>query len=221
MTSEWIWQIRVYKGFSLSASEHAYIKEVIKQPGYTHKSWDSIQTNAMKRIKRKIYRQLKHEQKGRCTYCGAPFIGAPADREHILPKEKYLKLMFNSYNIVLCCINCNRYLKGTYDPLRLNANHKRMATSGCMSGAYSYESWHPFFHAPEAHFKYHGKVNHIIKGITPQGLKHISLFKLDKMKSIEERLAFATMMEKRRGIRPKRLIRAVDAVLEYRSNLGT
>jgi hypothetical protein len=41
------------------------------------------------------------------------------------------------------------------------------------------------------------------------------------MKSIEERLAFATMMEKRRGIRPKRLIRAVDAVLEYRSNLGT
>lgn len=220
MSIKWTWQIRVYKGFSLSASEHSYIKEVTAHADFSHLSWDSIQTNAMKRIKKKIYNQLKHEQKGRCAYCGTPIMREPADREHILPKEKYLKLMFNPYNIVLSCINCNRNLKGRYDSLAQHESHKRMATSGCLSARYSYESWHPFFHPPEEHFKYSGSVSKIIKSDTPQGNKHIELFRLSTLKSVEERTQFALIMEMRQKKRLKRFMGTIDAALDFRNDLG-
>lgn len=220
MSTEWKWQIRVYKGFSLSAKEHEYIKEVVAGADFSHLSWDSIQTNAMKRIKKKIYNQLKHEQKGRCAYCGTPIIREPADREHILPKEKYLKLMFNPYNIVLSCINCNRNLKGRYDSLANNARHKQMATAGCMSGRYNYESWHPFFHDPDVHFRYSGEFNKIISSSTPQGIKHIEMFRLSKWKAVEERISFAKLMTDRQNPRLRRLVKTVDAALNFRTDLS-
>lgn len=218
MNGDWTWLRQMREGFSPSAEEYEYLRKISKENNYTHKSWDNIKTNRMKSIKRKMYRQLSHAQNHNCAYCGLPFLHIPGDREHILPKEEYLKLMFHPYNIVLACIRCNRNVKGSHDWLKNNLKHREFAKKGVVSKRLTYTSWHPFFHDPREHFEYSGTENYIIKGISDEGKHHVSFFRLSKGLMLNSRLEVISIIKKRSLSRNERLLKAVQATLAYRTS---
>lgn len=217
MSGDWVWLRQIRNGFSPSAAEYEYLKAVSSKEGFTHLSWDKIQTNRMKEIKLKMYNQLSHSQRHNCIYCGLPFVQNRGDREHILPKEIYLKLMFHPYNIVLACIRCNRNVKGSHDWLKHNLKHKEFATKGNISKYYSYKNWHPFFHDPKDHFNFSGTDNYIIKGTSDEGRNHVSFFGLDKGLMLNCRLETIGIIKKRNLARNQRFLKAIQATLAYRA----
>ena len=217
MSGDWVWLRQIHNGFSPSAAEYEYLRTISSGVGFNHLSWDKIQTNRMKAIKLKMYKQLSHAQSHNCAYCGLPFIQIRGDREHILPKEVYLKLMFHPYNIVLACIRCNRNVKGSHDWLKHKPKHKEFASKGVVSKYYSYKSWHPFFHDPKEHFEFSGTDNYIIKGISDEGRHHVSFFELSKGSMLNSRLETIGIIKKRNLSRNQRLLKAVQATLAYRA----
>ncbi|SNB79894.1 TIGR02646 family protein [Pseudomonas sp. URIL14HWK12:I8] len=217
MSGDWVWLRQIHSGFSPSAAEHQYLKETSLKEGFSHLSWDKIQTNRMKAIKLKMYKQLSHSQHHNCAYCGLPFLHIRGDREHILPKEEYLKLIFHPYNIVLACIRCNRNVKGSHDWLKDEPKHRSFAVRGITSKYYRYKSWHPFFHDPKNHFEFSGTDNYIIKGISDEGKHHVSFFRLDKGLMLNSRLETIEIIKKRKASRDQRLLKAVQETLAYRA----
>ena len=91
-----------------SYKDLANIKEAIRQGG---KIWDST---LLKDPKTKIKNFLLTKQGQRCCYCQRPLVGEfrmVIDIEHILPKSKYERYMFNITNLAVACKRCNMSIK--------------------------------------------------------------------------------------------------------------
>jgi hypothetical protein len=85
------------------------IKEVIKDGG---DKWNNPKLLPVKTKIKNYYRTRLNEQ---CCYCRKNFEGEfnmVIDIEHILPKNKYEKLMFIPLNLSISCKRCNMKIKG-------------------------------------------------------------------------------------------------------------
>lgn len=175
MSREWQQQVRAT--FVLPPRLLTYIRQLEQSAGYDHKLWDTLDSNEMKEIRKLIYGQLWRIQRGRCAYCGMLKFSERLDREHFLPKQTYLKLMFHPYNIVLACKQCNRDHKKNRTPLSVRSQHGQWARQhGITIPSFTFKYWHPHFHDPKKHFSYSGFYNAKIEGISKVGLDTIRLF---------------------------------------------
>lgn len=91
-----------------SKEDIANIEEAIRQGG---KIWES---ELLQEVKTKIKDFCRVRQGQQCCYCRRPMNGEfkmVIDIEHILPKSKFEKYMFNLTNLAAACKRCNMPLK--------------------------------------------------------------------------------------------------------------
>jgi len=94
--------------FSFDTEDIRNIKEAILQGG---KIWENSILND---LKRRIKDYCLVRQKQVCCYCRRPLNGEfrmVIDIEHILPKSKFEKHMFNLINLAASCKRCNMPMK--------------------------------------------------------------------------------------------------------------
>lgn len=91
-----------------SAEDIAQIEEAIRQGG---KIWES---ELLIEVKAKIKDFCRNRQGQQCCYCRRSMNGEfkmVIDIEHVLPKSKFEKYMFNLTNLAASCKRCNMPLK--------------------------------------------------------------------------------------------------------------
>jgi uncharacterized protein (TIGR02646 family) len=144
---------------------------------YTAAVWD-IKTVKMTEIKRKMKEDLWLLQNGLCAYCmkeldpRIPSDGGLAldgDREHIAPKSLHPEYIFESKNLVLACIVCNRTLKNDTDTIHT----KNLNYDNCR-----FNIVHPYLDTISQHIEFTDGV--ITKIFTPEGSETVEMFKLDE-----------------------------------------
>ena len=92
-----------------SAEDITQIEEAIRQGG---KIWES---DLLTEVKAKIKQFCRNRQEQQCCYCRRPMTGEfkmVIDIEHILPKSKFERHMFNLTNLAVSCKRCNMPRKG-------------------------------------------------------------------------------------------------------------
>ncbi|MGI2167448.1 HNH endonuclease [Shewanella oncorhynchi] len=83
------------------------INTKVTNSSFTHLDWGQDDLQAIRSYIRSHYR---NEQKGRCSYCrGVLSLRSAANChvEHITPKSKYLKFIFEAKNLCVACADCN------------------------------------------------------------------------------------------------------------------
>lgn len=210
------WQNQIDRTFELDGTEKLFLDAFCSKKEFSHKSWDDKDPSLVS-IKSKIYKILRRIQRCRCAYCGLLKISEKFDIEHFLPKRYYPKLMFSPYNLVLACKRCNRDLKFMNNPLPVRTSDGSKALKGLIFGKFKYKFWHPYFHEASKHFKYSGKYNHHIIGISPEGKEAVRIFELDRQESISERILNASGSEALKAENMKRKNKIISSVLAFRS----
>ncbi|MGI2880656.1 HNH endonuclease [Vibrio furnissii] len=78
---------------------------------FDHKSWGCAELEVVRAYVRNHYRK---QQQGLCAYCRNPVSTQSASNchvEHIAPKSRYTKFMFEPKNLCVACADCNEIKK--------------------------------------------------------------------------------------------------------------
>ncbi|QXR09429.1 hypothetical protein EVX74_018295 (plasmid) [Acinetobacter lwoffii] len=83
------------------------LREKLKDTNFKYTDWSDESLEETRKLIREFYR---NEQNGKCAYCrqGVSLQSASnAHVEHILPKSKHLKFIFEPKNLCVICADCN------------------------------------------------------------------------------------------------------------------
>ena len=83
------------------------IDKKIEEAEFSHKSWNDEDLQSLRAYIRSFYRG---QQRGICAYCRKTVSlqsAANCHVEHIAPKSKYPKFMFEPKNLCVACADCN------------------------------------------------------------------------------------------------------------------
>ena len=173
------------KPVQFSEKQKTYIKSLGELKGDEWEKNDKI----MLSIKEDILKHMEQEQGYYCIYCGwhkDKVARSGFEREHIACKNgrgiKYPQFMFEPYNLVLACHDCNK--------LKLDKN-----TISTLSSDYTkcvFTIIHPFFDKFEDNIIFMNKNNSdsigiVLIPITEKGYNTIQMFKLNEFYQIEDR----------------------------------
>lgn len=114
----------ILNSISYDKSMKAVIKVKNQDPDFSYKDWSKPDLEPVRKIIRDFYRK---EQNGKCAYCKNPVSLQSANNchvEHIAPKSKYQKFIFEAKNLCVICADCNEIkreqetLSSELDPIR-------------------------------------------------------------------------------------------------------
>ena len=83
------------------------LREKLKDTNFKYTDWSDSSLEETRQLIRDFYR---NEQNGKCAYCKAGVSLQSANNahvEHILPKSKHLKFIFEPKNLCVICADCN------------------------------------------------------------------------------------------------------------------
>lgn len=83
------------------------ISEKLQDAEFTHKSWSD---NDLQTLRSHIRNHYRTQQRGVCAYCKKSVSLQSASNchvEHIAPKSKYPKFIFEPKNLCVACADCN------------------------------------------------------------------------------------------------------------------
>lgn len=167
--------------FSFSPEDHIEIKKCIKKG---HASWKD---ENIKSLKTRIKEHLKFRQKYFCCYCLRNIseeFNFVIDIEHILPKHKYVKLMFDMENLAASCKRCNMKMKGR----RVDFITDQFNKSPNPFASENYKFIHPNSDVFIDHINYYSiqsgtniLVSYSVKNNSTKGAYSIEFFQLEKL----------------------------------------
>ena len=92
--------------FTLEVKKH--IKQKLNDPNFKYTDWSDKSLESLRKIIRDFYRK---EQVGKCAYCKRDVSLQSASNshvEHILPKSRYFKFIFEPKNLCVICAEIGR-----------------------------------------------------------------------------------------------------------------
>lgn len=98
---------QISEPIKFSKEEEKLIKSKFNNPAFTHTDWSSDDLEKIRSSIREFYRD---KQKGICAYCLNDISiqsAANCHVEHIAPKSKFLKFIFEPKNLCVVCADCN------------------------------------------------------------------------------------------------------------------
>jgi len=137
--------------------------------------------NSAKLFKKEMTRLMLLEQDRRCAYCGSRLFEKRPHRDHIAPKENYVKWMFWPENLVLACFACNTDLKKTFNPVVALGKTYRQTTFSIV---------HPYLDDPDDHLIFAAEGLKILissANSSGKGQKTIDLFDLANFERAKQR----------------------------------
>lgn len=90
-----------------SAAIKHLIKTLLANPNFTHENWEDDNLKDYRKLVRDYYRDA---QSGLCAFCKQNIslvATANCHIEHIVPKSKYRKYIFEPKNLCVICADCN------------------------------------------------------------------------------------------------------------------
>lgn len=114
----------ILNSISYEKSIMTIIKVKNQDPNFSYKDWSKPDLEPVRKAIRDFYRK---EQNGKCAYCKNPVSLQSANNchvEHIAPKSKYQKFIFEAKNLCVICADCNEIkreqetLRSELDPIR-------------------------------------------------------------------------------------------------------
>lgn len=165
-----------------------------------------------KEFKEEFTRQMLVEQDKKCAYCGSRLFEKYPHRDHIAPKEQYVKWMFWPENLVLSCFACNTDSKKTYDPVLAVGKSYRNT---------EFTFVHPYLDDPAEHLE--PSIDGLKILISPRdeskkGKETIRLFDLMSPERAKQRAqeSLSEIDEQNlEGDLKEKYLRAANAILEY------
>ncbi|MFA2872575.1 hypothetical protein KWF36_16035 [Acinetobacter pittii] len=97
----------IKRQISFSARISNILKQKTKDPCFKYTDWSGNDLEEVRKTIRNFYRK---EQNGKCSYCRKDLSLQSASNchvEHILPKSKNLKFIFEPKNLCVICADCN------------------------------------------------------------------------------------------------------------------
>ncbi|MFT5760506.1 MAG: hypothetical protein ACI9LM_005293 [Alteromonadaceae bacterium] len=155
------------------------IGSIILDPQFKHTDWNredySVELEALRKHIRDHYRTQQH---GKCAYCKKDISVTSALNchvEHIAPKSKHEKFIFDPKNLCIACADCNVIKKeqDTISPLKNGKKRTRYPSS-----ANAFKIIHPHFDNWDDHLKIFGGRWYIDK--LPKGNFTIGVCKLNQ-----------------------------------------
>ncbi len=203
--------INLTRAFQLLPTEQAYLNTLVNPSKTDHESWSAYKDDAeMKRLKARLKSELLDIQDGKCVYCMKTIDTRTAydgDREHFANKERYPAYTFESFNLLLACITCNRPLKGRSNTIeRLNNRY-----INC-----NFRIVHPIIDNVDDHIGFNQ--GSIVYAITDKGLRTIELFKLDDTylnREREKELLYVNREEQELVEEDDNILELIDAAVNY------
>lgn len=165
--------------------------------------WD--RSGRFRQLRTAIRKHLFNEQNGKCCYCGLNLQTTSGIRiDHVAPKSKYARFVYEARNLVAACQYCNEELKKEYD-----------SVSGRASRAYencTFKIVHPILDNPRSHIEIFG--DYSVRGKTNKGRESIRLFELTAERRLRNRRA--ELLEDRIDFLPPRLKKIINKARKYR-----
>jgi len=169
----------IKKQISFSIQIRNFLKKKSKDPDFKYTDWSESDLEEVRKIIRNFYLD---EQNGKCSYCRKDISLQSASNchvEHILPKSKYLKFIFEPKNLCVICADCNEIKreKETFDysnEILKNTDIKLYPRSSS-----SFLIVHPHFDNYNDHIKILNGGNYI--DLSPKGNRTIGVCKLNKI----------------------------------------
>lgn len=133
---------------SFNAEEEAAIAAALLEPS----PWDAVLADhkeALKRVKSKIQALHLARHNQQCCYCRAVLQGGGyfmIDREHILPKSKFMPFTFSPWNLSVSCKRCNMQFKKDCIAFVIDTENAGATDTGA-----NYRLIHPNFDVWEHH----------------------------------------------------------------------
>ena len=169
--------------FTLEVKKH--IKQKLNDPNFKYTDWSDKSLESLRKIIRDFYRK---EQVGKCAYCKRDVSLQSASNshvEHILPKSRYFKFIFEPKNLCVICADCNE-IKREQEALDFNdelLKSKEITLYPRSSKAFLIV--HPHFDNYDEHIKI------LIGGhyldLSPKGNKTIGICKLNRIFSVHDK----------------------------------
>ncbi|NWB74772.1 HNH endonuclease [Pseudomonas sp. G5001] len=140
------------------------IKEIKKEPAYSHTRWGDDDLEEIRREVRDFYRK---EQRLNCAYCLNPVTARSAQGahvEHIVSKSNYPQFMFEPKNLCVACPDCNEYKsqREAFADAAMKKNPRRKYPTNIDQ----YRIYHPHFDDYENNIK---KAGHFYLEVSPAG----------------------------------------------------
>ena len=97
----------IKKQISFTPEIKKIIRQKLNDPNFKYTNWSDESLEEIRKTIRGFYR---NEQNGKCAYCrGAVSLQSASNChvEHIIPKSKYSKFLFEPKNLCVICADCN------------------------------------------------------------------------------------------------------------------
>ncbi|CAM5794065.1 HNH endonuclease [Rhizobacter fulvus] len=155
------------------------ISKKLADPKFTYTDWGSDELAPLRAAVRNHYRS---QQLGKCAYCRQSLsTNGPGNChvEHIAPKSKYLKFIFEPKNLCAVCADCNT-LKRELETLQLEPDTVRHGDSAIKYPKSSGRFFlvHPHFDVWDEHIKIFG--NYVYVDLSTKGHFTIGACKLNR-----------------------------------------
>lgn len=169
---------RIANVYSLSKDDNNIVKSNVD----SHNDWDK---DCFNNIKELLIDFLRREQNNLCCYCKSELGWKKVEFhiEHVLPKSKYFKFMFESKNLALACPHCNisKSIHDPYIPYKKNTPLQRYP-----SKTSKFSTIHPYLDNYSENIR-------ILKGsvynaLTQKGVKTIDFCKLYELQHVEQKM---------------------------------
>ncbi len=132
--------------------------------------WDDVAVNP---VRKQIKDHYIAEQERRCCYCNRIYPtgnNGVWDGEHIIPKSKAARFLFEPQNLAACCKDCN----GAKGEAEVRKNPKRVSFPGKST---HYTIVHPHFDIYTEHVRWVGDA---VMSLSPKGDKLVAMCNLTR-----------------------------------------
>ncbi|WP_342304817.1 HNH endonuclease [Methanolobus sp. ZRKC5] len=166
----------------LIKTPYSYTKTDLKTLSMVHPdNYRNWKKKEYKNVKKNIKHYLYSEQKGICPFCRSKLNIKDKENttiEHIAPKSKHPKFMFEPRNLAVCCYKCNNSKKNE-DTLK----------DGCTTNTYPKESQcftiiHPHYDIYSDHVRIEDDI--FLRLVTSKAEKTFEIYDLNLLQITEE-----------------------------------